>query len=138
MSKEVGVLSNRFQKVPRDNLTDIEVSIVIPCLNEIDAVATCVRKAVPWLSARAIRGEVILSDQNPVFLPRTRAVHEDEAATRRLREALARKTEVSAALTRLSAERQKRFKEKQKPRPVFLTEAALFGCIDGNNVVNAR
>jgi glycosyltransferase involved in cell wall biosynthesis len=62
MSKEVGVLSNRFQKVPRDNLTDIEVSIVIPCLNEIDTIATCVQKAVSWLNTRAIRGEVIASD----------------------------------------------------------------------------
>ena len=62
MSKEVGVPSDILQKGPRNNLADIEVSVVIPCLNEIDTVATCVRKAVSWLSTRAIRGEVILSD----------------------------------------------------------------------------
>jgi glycosyltransferase involved in cell wall biosynthesis len=41
---------------------EIEVSIVIPCLNEVDTVAKCVGKAVSWLNARAINGEVILSD----------------------------------------------------------------------------
>jgi glycosyltransferase involved in cell wall biosynthesis len=41
---------------------EIEISIVIPCLNEVDTVATCVRKAVSWLTTRAINGEVILSD----------------------------------------------------------------------------
>jgi glycosyltransferase involved in cell wall biosynthesis len=41
---------------------EIEVSIVIPCLNEVDTVAKCVGKAVSWLNARAINGEVILAD----------------------------------------------------------------------------
>jgi hypothetical protein len=39
--------------------------------------------------------------ENPIFLQRARAVHQDRAATRRLREAIARKKEVSERLTRL-------------------------------------
>jgi len=41
---------------------EIEVSIVMPCLNEVRTVPSCVRKAVSWLEARAIRGEVIVAD----------------------------------------------------------------------------
>jgi hypothetical protein len=39
--------------------------------------------------------------ENPIFLQRARTVHEDKAATRRLREAQERKAEVSARLKRL-------------------------------------
>ena len=53
----------------------------------------------------------------PIFLQHARAVYE-EGGGRRLREALARKAEVSESLTRLSAKRQKRFKEKKKPAGV--------------------
>jgi glycosyltransferase involved in cell wall biosynthesis len=40
----------------------LEVSIVMPCLNEADTVATCVEKAVRALDENAIRGEVIVAD----------------------------------------------------------------------------
>lgn len=40
----------------------IEVSIVLPCLNEADTVGACVTKAVSALSDNGIRGEVILAD----------------------------------------------------------------------------
>jgi glycosyltransferase involved in cell wall biosynthesis len=39
-----------------------EVSIVMPCLNEADTVATCIRKAWAALSAAGIAGEVIVAD----------------------------------------------------------------------------
>ncbi len=39
-----------------------DVSIVMPCLNEADTVATCVRKACEALRAGGIHGEVIVAD----------------------------------------------------------------------------
>jgi glycosyltransferase involved in cell wall biosynthesis len=40
----------------------VEVSVVMPCLNEADTVATCVRKAVAALASAGIDGEVIVAD----------------------------------------------------------------------------
>jgi len=42
--------------------SEIELSIVMPCLNEVATVSTCVRKAISWLESRAICGEVIVAD----------------------------------------------------------------------------
>ena len=42
--------------------TGIEVSVVIPCLNEAETVGICVEKAVRWIQSKQIRGEVILAD----------------------------------------------------------------------------
>jgi Glycosyl transferase family 2 len=41
---------------------DLEVSVVMPCLNEARTVATCVAKAVRALRAMGVRGEVIVAD----------------------------------------------------------------------------
>jgi len=41
---------------------DLEVSVVLPCLNESETVATCVEKAVSTLAASGLRGEVIVAD----------------------------------------------------------------------------
>ncbi len=38
------------------------VSIILPCLNEEQTVATCVRKAVGWLERAGVEGEVIVVD----------------------------------------------------------------------------
>jgi glycosyltransferase involved in cell wall biosynthesis len=40
----------------------MEVSVVIPCLNEADTLAICLRKAARALASRAIRGEIIVAD----------------------------------------------------------------------------
>jgi glycosyltransferase involved in cell wall biosynthesis len=40
----------------------LELSVVIPCLNEADTVATCVAKAVRAMREHGIAGEVILAD----------------------------------------------------------------------------
>ncbi len=40
----------------------VELSIVMPCLNEADTVATCVAKAVQTLNALGLQGEVIVAD----------------------------------------------------------------------------
>ena len=42
--------------------SDVEVSIVMPCLNEADTLEVCVRKAVKALADANISGEVIVAD----------------------------------------------------------------------------
>jgi glycosyltransferase involved in cell wall biosynthesis len=44
----------------------VELSIVIPCLNESDTVGICVRKAVTWLRENGVAGEVIVADNGSV------------------------------------------------------------------------
>ncbi len=41
---------------------DVEVSVVMPCLNEARTVATCVRKALACLQELGVRGEVVVGD----------------------------------------------------------------------------
>jgi len=41
---------------------EIEVSIVMPCLNEHETVGVCVQKALHMLVQANIRGEVIVAD----------------------------------------------------------------------------
>lgn len=43
-------------------LTPVDISIVMPCLNERETVGTCVRKAVAVLEREGIHGEVIVAD----------------------------------------------------------------------------
>jgi Glycosyl transferase family 2 len=40
----------------------VELTVVMPCLNEAETVATCVRKAVGFLAASGISGEVVVAD----------------------------------------------------------------------------
>ena len=40
----------------------MELTVVMPCLNEAETVATCVRKAIGFLSASGISGEVLVAD----------------------------------------------------------------------------
>src|SRR5919204_1357093 len=39
-----------------------EVTIVMPCLNEADTLATCIRKARTALQEHAIDGEIVVAD----------------------------------------------------------------------------
>ncbi len=39
-----------------------ELSIVMPCLNEAETIDTCIRKALRYLEANGIRGEVVVAD----------------------------------------------------------------------------
>ncbi len=41
---------------------EVEVSIVMPCLNEAETLGTCIRKATDWMQANHINGEVIIAD----------------------------------------------------------------------------
>jgi glycosyltransferase involved in cell wall biosynthesis len=40
----------------------VELTVVMPCLNEAETVATCVRKAVKFIADNRIDGEVVLAD----------------------------------------------------------------------------
>src|SRR3954462_7200136 len=42
--------------------TSLEISVVMPCLNEHETVAICVRKALNTLHEHGISGEVIVAD----------------------------------------------------------------------------
>ncbi|GAG14792.1 unnamed protein product, partial [marine sediment metagenome] len=41
---------------------DMDVSVIMPCLNEEPSVAECVQKARAWLARSGLRGEVIVVD----------------------------------------------------------------------------
>jgi glycosyltransferase involved in cell wall biosynthesis len=40
----------------------LELTILMPCLNEAETLATCIRKARTYLESHAIRGEVLIAD----------------------------------------------------------------------------
>ena len=40
----------------------MELTVVIPCLNEAETVATCVRKAAQFIADNGIDGEVVVAD----------------------------------------------------------------------------
>ena len=42
--------------------THVELTVLMPCLNEAETVATCVRKAVSFLAAHGVAGEVVVAD----------------------------------------------------------------------------
>src|SRR5689334_141746 len=41
---------------------ELEVSVVMPCLNEADTIGTCIEKALRALRENNINGEVIIAD----------------------------------------------------------------------------
>jgi glycosyltransferase involved in cell wall biosynthesis len=47
-------------------IVPIEVSVVIPCLNEAQTIAMCIRKALQSFAALGVRGEVIIADNGSV------------------------------------------------------------------------
>lgn len=52
-----------MHKLPTaNNDGDIELTILMPCLNEEETIAACVRKANGFLSTEAISGEVLIAD----------------------------------------------------------------------------
>src|SRR5947209_7728886 len=42
--------------------SEIDVSVVMPCLNERDTLAACIHKAEEGLRAAGLRGEIIVAD----------------------------------------------------------------------------
>jgi len=54
----------------------IEVSVVIPCLNEQDTLATCIEKARRAFREQNITGEILVADNGSTDLSRTIAERE--------------------------------------------------------------
>lgn len=55
-------LGEPLSQVVRDGPSSVELSIVMPCLNEADTLETCIRKAQRALKENKIAGEVIVAD----------------------------------------------------------------------------
>jgi glycosyltransferase involved in cell wall biosynthesis len=60
MRESGDTISSDHQEVP--STTFVELSIVMPCLNEADTLALCIEKAQQALSSSAIVGEIIVAD----------------------------------------------------------------------------
>ena len=43
-------------------MSDLDLTILMPCLNEAESVGTCVEKAVRFLESNGVAGEVIVAD----------------------------------------------------------------------------
>ncbi|MEO8433352.1 MAG: glycosyltransferase family 2 protein [Pyrinomonadaceae bacterium] len=50
------------QAIPGDNHTTVELSIVMPCLNEAETLAACIQKAKDSLAENHVAGEIIIAD----------------------------------------------------------------------------
>ncbi len=40
----------------------IELSVVMPCLNEAETIGTCIQKAMNWMQTNGVNGEVVIGD----------------------------------------------------------------------------
>jgi len=54
------------QDLPESQRPEVEVSVVMPCLNEADTLGTCIRKAQQALRDAGISGEIIVADNGSV------------------------------------------------------------------------
>jgi glycosyltransferase involved in cell wall biosynthesis len=45
-----------------DSVATLELTILMPCLNEAETIGTCVRKAMDYLARSGIAGEVLVAD----------------------------------------------------------------------------
>jgi glycosyltransferase involved in cell wall biosynthesis len=50
------------QPAPTDSADAIELSVVMPCLNEADTLEVCIRKALKGIAEAKVRGEVVVAD----------------------------------------------------------------------------
>src|SRR5438309_8048029 len=41
---------------------EVEVSVVMPCLNEAETIETCIRKALSFFAGSSVSGEVVVAD----------------------------------------------------------------------------
>src|SRR6266481_2582133 len=54
--------SKRLGDIQTSESSSVELTILMPCLNEAETVATCVRKARGFLERMGIDGEVLVAD----------------------------------------------------------------------------
>lgn len=48
--------------MPGEQPVELELSVLMPCLNEAETLATCIRKANAFLEREGVRGEVVIAD----------------------------------------------------------------------------
>ena len=53
-------LTEPSAQVRANESASVEVSVVMPCLNEAETIGICVRKANEWLACNAVQGEVLV------------------------------------------------------------------------------
>ncbi|TRV43223.1 MAG: glycosyltransferase [Microcystis panniformis Mp_MB_F_20051200_S9] len=47
---------------PNEQIPTLELSLIMPCLNEAETLATCIGKARDYLERQQIAGEVLIAD----------------------------------------------------------------------------
>ena len=62
MASHIAITANAQRLSGGEDVDTVELSVVMPCLNEKDTVGSCVAKAVSALERHGIRGEVIVAD----------------------------------------------------------------------------
>jgi glycosyltransferase involved in cell wall biosynthesis len=62
--KRVTLLQGVFGRINsmETTLEPLELTILMPCLNEAETIETCVKKAMGYIQSRGIRGEVVVAD----------------------------------------------------------------------------
>lgn len=55
-------MTETLPQTDRTQPATLELSIVMPCLNEAETIATCVRKAMRFLADNGVAGEVVIAD----------------------------------------------------------------------------
>jgi glycosyltransferase involved in cell wall biosynthesis len=60
VTPDVLPLNSDSEEIAKENA--VELSIVMPCLNEAETLATCIRKAQSYLQRSGVRGEIVIGD----------------------------------------------------------------------------
>ena len=66
---ETNIMVQNILTIEQDRLTptqtkatELELTVLMPCLNEAETLATCIRKAQAWLDENGVNGEVLIAD----------------------------------------------------------------------------
>jgi glycosyltransferase involved in cell wall biosynthesis len=62
MSVNSATSSKSAEGVGQDDGSDIELTVVLPCLNEAETLAVCIQKALSTMQSQNIHGEVVVAD----------------------------------------------------------------------------
>lgn len=66
MSAAAQLKPRRQSPPPARKVAEVELSIIMPCLNEAETIAVCVKKARAFLADHGIAGEVIVADNGSI------------------------------------------------------------------------
>jgi glycosyltransferase involved in cell wall biosynthesis len=62
MPKSLTLNTTKEQSDPVPDTLTLELSIIMPCLNEAETLEVCIRKARQWLEKNCVLGEIIVAD----------------------------------------------------------------------------